>query len=253
MRAESHYVEALSRPRQKRPVPTGSPPADARVSQPTERVLATATESLARTVHSLQATLAEVGLDGRSLRDRMLLELARAEAARAAWMSEAVTVLQREPMPGLDQVNLGAIISRVADALGPEQRLTGQTLAVGRADRPVTVFGDERLLTVAVGSMVQGMAACVGSAGLSRIALRLVPLREGATRGVEVSQTGVRMPATVLARLFEMDWPEHPGGGAGAILLAAAQRIATLQGGTLDARPLDGGGCRLVLSLPAAE
>jgi hypothetical protein len=78
-------------------------------------------------------------------------------------------------------------------------------------------------------------------------------LREGATRGVEVLQTAVRMPSSMLGRLFDADWAEHPAGPTGAVLLAAARRIAALQGGTLDARPVDGGGCRLVLTLPAAE
>ncbi len=252
MRAEPHYVEALSRPRHE-PPPPASPPASPRVSTPAERALGSATESLARSVQSIQASLAEVGVEGRSLRDRMLLELGRAEAVRAGWMSEAVAVMLREPLPGLDQVNLGTVVARVAEALALEQRMTGQSLVWARPDRPVTVFGDERLLTVALGGMVQGLAASAGAPGLSRVTMRVSPHRDGSTRGIEVSQTAVRMPATVLERLFDVDWPEHPGGATGAVQLAAARRIAILQGGALDARALEGGGCRLLLTLPAAD
>ncbi len=223
------------------------------MSTPAERALGSATESLARSVQSIQASLAEVGLEGRSLRDRMLLVLGRAEAVRAGWMSEAVAVMLREPLPGLDQVNLGTVVARVAEALALEQRMTGQSLVWARPDRPVTVFGDERLLTVALGGMVQGLAACAGVSGLSRVTMRVSPHRDGATRGIEVSQTAVRMPATVLERLFDVDWPEHPSGASGAVQLAAARRIASLQGGALDARALEGGGCRLLLTLPAAD
>ncbi|HTM32372.1 MAG TPA: hypothetical protein VL263_13770 [Vicinamibacterales bacterium] len=252
MRAEPHYVEALSRPRHE-PPPPAQPPASPRVSTPAERALGSATESLARSVRSIQASLAEVSLEGRSLRDRMLLELGRAEAVRAGWMSEAVAVMLREPLPGLDQVNLGTIVARVAEALALEQRMTGQSLVWARPDRPVTVFGDERLLTVALAGMVQGLAACAGTPGLSRVTMRVSPHRDGVTRGIEVSQTAVRMPATVLERLFDVDWPEHPSGASGAVQLAAARRIASLQGGALDARALEGGGCRLLLTLPAAD
>jgi hypothetical protein len=252
MRAEPHYVEALSRPRHE-PPPPAPPPPGPRVSAPAERALGSATESLARSVQSIQASLAEVGVEGRSLRDRMLLELGRAEAVRAGWLSEAVAVMLREPLPGLDQVNLGAIVARVAEALALEQRMTGQCLVWARPDRPVTVFGDERLLTVALGGMVQGLAACAGAPGLSRVTMRVSPHRDGATRGIEVSQTAVRLPATVLERLFDVDWPEHPSGATGAVQLAAARRIAGLQGGALDARALEGGGCRLLLTLPAAD
>ena len=59
--------------------------------------------------------------------------------------------------------------------------------------------------------------------------------------------------ADMVARLFDTEWTEHPAGSTGAVFLAAARRIAALQGGTLDGRLVDGGGCRLVLTLPAAE
>ena len=72
---------------------------------------------------SIQASLAEVNGQGRPLRERVLIELARAEAVRAAWLAEAVDVLQREPLPALDQVNLAAVVAAVAEALAPEHRL----------------------------------------------------------------------------------------------------------------------------------
>jgi hypothetical protein len=119
---------------------------------------------------------------------------------------------------------------------------------------PASVFGDERLLTVAVGGMFQAICACVdGRASRSGVAMRVTSLREGATRGVDVLQSAVRLSPSILGRLFEADWAEHPAGPTGAVFLAAARRIAALQGGTLDARAVDGGGCRLVLILPAAE
>lgn len=132
--------------------------------------------------------------------------------------------------------------------------MTGETPRVTLAERPVTVFGDQRLLTVAVGGLLQALARCVErSAGLGKIELRMMAPREAPVRGVEVVRTALRLPETVLARIFDVDWPEHPAGTAGAVLVAAARRIALLQGGALDAKPVDAGGCRLVLSLPAAE
>ena len=64
--------------------------------------------------------------------------------------------------------------------------------------------------------------------------------------------SAIRLPAATLARLFEGDWAEHPAGRSGAVLLAAARRIAMVQGGSLEVKALDGGGCRLILSVPAA-
>jgi hypothetical protein len=253
MRAEPHYVEALARPRVEQPAPPPAAP-EARMSAPAGRTLGAATDALARALGSIQASLAEVNGQGRPLRERVLIELARAEAVRAAWLAEAVDVLQREPLPALDQVNLAAVVAAVAEALAPEHRLTGHGPGITRSEVPVKVFGDERLLTVAVGGMLQGMCALVDGRGeLSRVGLRVTQLREGMSRGVEVWQTAVRLSADMVARLFDTEWAEHPAGSTGAVFLAAARRIAALQGGMLDGRLVDGGGCRLVLTLPAAE
>jgi hypothetical protein len=84
------------------------------------------------------------------------------------------------------------------------------------------------------------------------VTVRITEGREGLSRAVDVSQSAVRMSTSVLGRLLDADWDEHPGGPTAAVLLAAARRIATLQGGLLEAKPLDNGGCRLTLHLPAA-
>lgn len=255
MRADPHYVEALARPRiepaMTSPVAPPDPPA---AGAPDERALGAASEALARALTSLHATLAHIPVHGRPLRDRLLLEVARAEAIRASWVAEALAVLQSEPMPALDQVNLSAVVARVADALGTEHRLAGAAPAIARTDLPARVFGDERLLTVAVGGMLLATCACVeGRAASSGVSLRVAAIGDGMTRGVEVVQSAIRMPASSLARMFDAGWTAHPAGPSGAMLLAAARRIAQLQGGALDARPIENGGCRLALTLPAAE
>jgi hypothetical protein len=207
---------------------------------------------LARALESISASLQELHGRGRPLREQLLLELARAEAVRACWLADAVAILQREPLPGLDQVDLDDVARRVVDLLAPEQRITGHAPTLVRPGVPVIVFGDERLLTVAVAGMVQALSACIDGRDPAGISVR-VAAGTGTTRGVEVSQTAVRMSSLVLTRLFEVDWVDHPGGATGAVLLAAARRIATLQGGSLEALPMDSGGCRLTLALPAAD
>lgn len=81
----------------------------------------------------------------------------------------------------------------------------------------------------------------------------LGPRREAATRTLEISQHAVRVPAQACSHLFDADWAAHPAGPAGALLLAAARKIACAHGGTLGVLPLADGGCRFVLGLPAAD
>jgi hypothetical protein len=254
MRAEPHYVETLARPGAEKARPPATAPADPPVTPASDRPLGAATAALAGALGAINQTLRDLPVQGRPLRERLLLELARADAVRAGWLADALAVLQHEPMPALDQVNLTGILDQVAAALGPEQRVTGDSPRFTFAERPVMVFGDERLITVAVGGMLQALGLCVGRlAPLGRIEVRMSPPREAATRGIELVQTALRVPETALSRFFDADWAEHPAGAAGAALLAAARRIAALQGGRLEVRPLDAGGCRLTLALPAAE
>ena len=61
------------------------------------------------------------------------------------------------------------------------------------------------------------------------------------------------VPASAHPRFFDAAWDEHPAGPTAALLLAAARRIAEAHGGTLELQAVSDGGCRVVLSVPAAD
>ena len=216
--------------------------------------LAAAAASLAEAFDAIQAALRDLPLRGRPLRDRVAIELARAEATRGRWLADAAVVLQSEPLPALDEVDLLHLLAEVFEALGPEQRLSGGAAALPLPAGVCPVFGDERLLTTALGAMLAAVHALIADRGDARkVSVALGPRREAATRTIEVCQTAVRLPAPAYARFFDAAWADHPAGAPGALLLAAAKRIALAHGGALDIVPLDGGGCRLVLGVPAAD
>lgn len=268
MRAEPHYVEALverslaafePEPRTAAAAATASIPdvvaerLEAPAAMTADALMTTAT-TLADAFDAIQAALRDVPLRGRPLRDRVAIELARAEATRGRWLADAAVVLQIEPLPALDEVDLLRLLGHVFEALGPEHRLSGGAAALVVPSGSCAVFGDERLLTTALGALLAAMRGIVEDRGDARkMAVALGPRREAATRTFEVSQTAVRLPASAYARFFEVDWAEHPAGPSGALLLAAARKIALAHGGTLEIAALEGGGCRLVLSLPAAD
>lgn len=244
MRAEPHYVEALAQPpRAEVPTVSERPPVPG----------AAVSAAIAQAVEAVDEALAGLPSRGQSLRERVAVELARAEALRARWLAEAVVVLQQEPLPALDLVDLARVLGAVATAFGPEQRLTGGAPSITVPDGAFQVFGDERLLTAAIGGLVHAMRALVDDrADPNRVIVRMGPRHDTASRTIEVMQTAVRVPASAHARFFDADWAAHPAGPAGAALLAAARRIALAQGGTLDVRANEGGGCSLVFSVPAA-
>lgn len=271
MRAERHYVEALvdrsltaCEPAVAAPVtppaavgappPLPAPPVTAVEPVAPTASLSVAAAALADAFDAIQAALRDVPLRGRPLRDRVAIELARAEATRGRWLADAAVVLQVEPLPALDEVDLLRLLGQVFEAFGPENRLSGGAAAMPVPAGQCHVFGDERLLTTALGAMLAAVRALIEDRGDARkVSVALGPRREAATRTIEVCQSAVRLPASAYARFFDADWADHPAGASGAMLLAAARKIARAHGGDLNVSPLESGGSRLVLSVPAAD
>ncbi len=267
MRHEPHYVDALVG----RSVPVAASAAE--VVPPTvtpeslvsalapEQVAAVAAASLAEAATSLaeafdaiRAALRDLPTRGRPLRDRVAIELALAEATRGRWLADAAVVMQSDPMPALDEVDLARVLRIVFDALGPESRLSGGAAVLSVPETYSPVFGDERLLTSAVGAAVAAMRAVIEDRGDARkMTVTLGPRRPEGVRTIAIGQSAVRVPASAFARFFDAGWVQHPAGAQGALMLAAAHRIAVAHGGSLEVSPLDGGGCQLVLSVPAAD
>ena len=264
MRHELHYVEALVAPPPPSapavvvapapPVEPATPDIAAAVPEAAARLLdAGAIAALATSIASIQASLADLSLRGRPLRDRVAIDLARAEAARARWTAEAAAVLQIDPLPSLDEVDLAAVCRAVAAAFAPEYRLVGGAPTMAMPATTAPVFGDERLLTTAVGALLAAVRALVEDRGdAGRITVAFAPRVDTTNRTVEITQSAVRVPVALHARFFDVGWTAHPAGSTGALLLAAARRIAEAHGGGLELAAIEGGGCRLSLSVPAA-
>ncbi len=262
MRHEPHYVDALvARSVPVEPaaaaVPAPAPPAVAPTaadSAAVMRALTDAASALAEAFDAIQVALRDVPTRGRPLRDRVAIELARAEATRGRWLADAAVVMQSDPMPALDEVDLARVLRAVVEANGPESRLSGGEAATPLPAGACPVFGDERLLTTAVGASLAAMRAVIEDRGDPRkMAIALAPRQTAAARTLEIAQSAVRVPASAYPRFFDAAWRQHPAGATGALLLAAARRIAVAHGGALEIAAIDGGGCCLRLSVPAAD
>jgi len=268
MRHEPHYVEALVAPPTPPTPPAPAAPTTAALVPPEPAVAEAAPaagvtlvgdgvsaviRSLQTSLESIHDSLAQLSRRGRPLRDRVALDLARAETARARLAADAAAVLQTDPLPSLDEVDLAAVCRAVDDAFAPEYRLAGGAPAVTVPPSAAPVFGDERLLTTAVGGVLAAVRALVEDRGdTARITITLAPRADTANRTVEISQSAVRVPIAAHARFFDPTWTAHPAGATAALQLAAARRIAEAHGGALEVAATDSGGCRFSLSVPAA-
>jgi signal transduction histidine kinase len=238
MRHEPHYVDALlSGPR---PVPPRESPA----------VLAAAGREIAAALEGVARSAADLTLAGRSLRERLSVELIKAEGRRASALCDALTVMMIEPTLALRPVDLGASVRAVVEAASFAMRLSGTEPRVHVA-AGVTVRADERWLRALLDAVLLAMNALVGSgAPWSTLDVSVPSASEAAPRCVEVVQRTLALPQLAILRFFDSGWSEHPAGTAGALALGAAHRLAALHSGHLTVAAVEGGGCRVTLSLP---
>ncbi len=179
---------------------------------------------------------------------RTVNEVTRAELQRATWVVEALQLLTQRPVVAKARVNVGTVLEQVFRATEPERRLAHVKLAASLAEASIVVRGDERLLVMAVGSVLQALVAMVSETPSATIRCS-VSSKPGAA-AIELSQDAVRVPPSLRERFFDETWHGRPGGYSSAVGLAAARRVFELHGGTTRVDS-DDEGCRLVLTLPA--
>lgn len=221
---------------------------DARESPAGARALA---QELAEHAAGLLACLQLLPARG-SLRERVALALARAEAQRTAWFAQALGVLEADPVLVRADVAAGSLVEAVLAALEAERHLSGIEAVADIPRPPILVRADEHLVRTALGVAASAVVALAARVRGARVRLRLHAAPERSAALIDVTQEAVTLPSWAVARFFDPEWRDRPGGAAAGLALVAARRIAELHGGRLDAIATSRGGCGLRLALPVA-
>jgi two-component system heavy metal sensor histidine kinase CusS len=165
-----------------------------------------------------------------------LLFLARAESP--------LTELRRE------RVDVGAMLSGVREYYEASAADGGVALSVSIPAEPVMVDLDRSLLQRAVGNLVSNALTHTPPGG----AVLLGAKSELSAIHIEVSDTGVGIPAEALPRVFDrffrVDSSRAQGSGSTGLGLAIVQSIAQLHGGKAEISSQLGLGTRVALHIP---
>jgi hypothetical protein len=183
----------------------------------------------------------------RALRERVAMMLMRCEVQRAVWLAQGLSVLAEDPLVTRGPVDLVSLLRRVVDAMQPEHGLAALGVAVEEDGPVVPMRGDASLLSVALGGALVAMQ--VIAEGVPGATVRCT-VRAESDRGlllVEIAESAVTLPASRLARFFDIGWTERPGGYLTAIGVLAARRIAELHAGKAGVSGGERGGCTLRL------
>lgn len=188
-----------------------------------------------------------------SLRDRVALDLIRTEAHRARRLVQCLNTLSAPPSLSLTAQPLRVMVDQALDAFGPERRLSGVQVRVDSGDGLHAASVDPEWFGVALAGLFGGMLALVQTTRTPSLDARLSTVPSGASVMLELSQQIVTVPDWALARFFDASWTERPGGYQAAVELAAARTIIEQHRGGVELVPGERGGCRLVVTMPAAS
>lgn len=257
MRHDAHYVDELmsgGRPRHVVAIGTGEAETARRSTVQGRAAAAPAPKAYAEVVESLEAIGTCLQLFGRTTRppaERMALDLIEAETARAAWLVQALSILDDEPPVANTPVDLDAVLRHVARVMAAARPRQGVSVEIQTGQSGLLVRGDTSLLTLAVAAITAAVQSAADHADGAVVRVTIADDAAGRVR-IEAAQDAVRIPASWRAHFLDADWAERPGGRRMAILLSAARRVAELHRGAVTMGGADHGGCCLVLSLARA-
>jgi two-component system heavy metal sensor histidine kinase CusS len=167
-----------------------------------------------------------------------LLFLARSESP--------LTHLRREP------VDVGELLGGVREYYEASAADGGVSLTTTVADKPVIAEVDRTLLQRAVGNLVSNALANTPPGG----EVQLGTSADSSTIHIEVSDTGVGIPAEALPKVFDrffrVDSSRSQGSGGTGLGLSIVQSIVQLHGGNVEIASQPGQGTRVILHMPAA-
>lgn len=226
---------------------------DVAAARPSARVSipAAAVTEVSRHLESIRSCLNLLGDRDRSLYENVAITLVGAEIQRAVWFAEGLAVLAEDPVLDRTAVNIAALVRGVVDLMASERTLSASQVTTLAEQRGApAVQADPRLLSVAFGGALVAMLSLAERAKGTQVRCTVRTERERGEVIVEMSQHGVTLPASRLARFFDLGWSDRPGGYLAGVGAVAARRIVELHAGTAEAAGGDEGGCTLRLELP---
>jgi two-component system heavy metal sensor histidine kinase CusS len=187
---------------------------------------------------------------------RDVIESLMEEAERLSALIGDLLFLARAESPlnhlRRERVDVGELLRRVVEYYEASAADGGVSLTAAVTDGPVVAELDRSLLQRAVGNLVSNALANTPPGGVVVLGTNgdLSSVR------INVSDTGVGIPAEALPRVFDrffrVDSSRSQGSGGTGLGLAIVQSIALLHGGNVEISSQMGQGTRVTLHMPAS-
>jgi len=196
---------------------------------------------------------------------RRKLAAINAQAFRAHEMIADLMLFARPPQLRAEQVDLSAVLSRVADELRDDAEAAGVSIVLHTINEPLKLIADPTQLAVAIRALCINAIEAMPHGGT----IKLSACHTGETRADEtrqreapaepcpieitISDNGPGISADIRPKIFDPFFSGREAGRGLGFGLSKAWRIVTLHGGTIDVRETPGGGATFVITLPVLE
>jgi hypothetical protein len=208
-------------------------------------------EELRRSIGTIDSCLLLLAERETGLRDRVALDLVRTEVHRANRLVRCLDALANPPALSFSPHALRVVLDQALEAFAPERRLSGVAIQLEPIDTVPLVSIDAEWFGLALAAALGALFGIVQASRTPALHLRIAASASRTTATVELTQQVIPVTGTALARFFDAAWTDRPGGYQAAVELSAARAIVEQHRGAAEALAAPGG-CRLVLTVPAA-
>ncbi|MBN9522533.1 heavy metal sensor histidine kinase [bacterium] len=211
-----------------------------------------------RTPLTALRTEAEVALGGSPTADefRSLVESTLEECGRMTRLTDQLLALAREDAgvapPEPEPVDIGQLVSGVADTLRPLAEVKGVTFAAEAQAAGIVVHGNAVRLRQVTVNLIDNAIKYTPAGG----SVRVVVGRSGDRAHLTIADTGIGIPPEHLPRVFErfyrVDKARSREMGGTGLGLSIARSIVAAHGGSIDLTSRAGAGTTAAVTLPLA-
>jgi len=177
-----------------------------------------------------------------------LSRLTHIEMQRVKRLADGLRVLTDPVSVTKTSLDLVSLVRDMSERTEQERRLVDVHLASKTETPVIQVRGNEPLLLLALEGALQALTALV--AEIPDKTIRLVLRAERSVATVELSCPTADVSKTLVARFFDQQLHERPGGYGAAVSLSAAKRVVELHDGQASVQSLLPAGCRVTLTIP---
>jgi len=205
--------------------------------------------TIAACAEALESRVREGAFDASGEADslREYLGLIRDEAFRCKTITNGLLDFSRTRAGRHSSVNVNDVAHSAARLVTHQQRGDKIEIVVQASDSSLTVAGDEGHLQQAVVALATNAIDAMPLGGR----LTLCTRREGSQVLIEVTDTGVGIPAENLTKIFDPFFTTKEVGRGTGLGLAVSYGILTEHGGKLEVKSKVGVGTTFTITLPA--